>query len=303
MPRKPPAEPIDHHYNIPRLNRAFWWTAAILTAVFIWMVIADYQRDWKTIQRTFMRLDRELTKKPALDARKKASDQEHVKLVGQLRESRAQIGQEAGNLRKAQAKLEALNPQVYAADQTYKFTKAAFDAALYKYEDALANKPKAAPSSKKDLDALRKELDERTVRLAQLKQQEAAAQTEIDLINARKKDIENTIEKRTSDYRLSLSKWVGLKQDTLFELRNSPILDMVNPSLRVQQIQLPDHFINVNFMQIPRVDRCTTCHIAADRKGFDDPRIREKVGEVYATHPRMHRMVGSESMHPAQTFG
>ena len=52
MPRKPPAEPIDHHYDIPRLNRAFTWTAAILTAVFIWMVIADYRRDWKTIQRT-----------------------------------------------------------------------------------------------------------------------------------------------------------------------------------------------------------------------------------------------------------
>ena len=73
----------------------------------------------------------------------------------------------------------------------------------------------------------------------------------------------------------------------------------INPSLRVQQVQLPDHFINVNFMQIPKVDRCTTCHVAADRKGFDDPKIRE----VYRTHPRMHRMVGSESMHPAQSFG
>ena len=34
MPRKPPAEPIDHHYNIPRLNRSFFWTAGILTFVF-----------------------------------------------------------------------------------------------------------------------------------------------------------------------------------------------------------------------------------------------------------------------------
>ena len=74
---------------------------------------------------------------------------------------------------------------------------------------------------------------------------------------------------------------------------------MINPSLRVQQVQLPDHFINVNFMQIPRVDRCTTCHVAADRKGFEDPKIRE----VYRTHPRIHRMVGSESMHPANSFG
>ena len=54
MPRKPPAEPIDHHYNIPRLNRAFFWGGIALAAVFIWMVIADYDRDWKNIQRTFM---------------------------------------------------------------------------------------------------------------------------------------------------------------------------------------------------------------------------------------------------------
>ncbi len=300
MPRKPPAEPIDHHYDIPRLNRAFTWTAVVLTAVFIWMVIQDYKRDWKTIQRTFMRIDRLLTRESALAARRKAIDQEHVKLVADLNKSRAEIAQQAGNLRKARQKLADLAPQVYAADQSYKFTKAAFDAALYKDEDALANKPKAAPSAKEGLEALRAELDRRTVRLAELKREEKAAQTEIDLVNVRKEDIETTIEKRTADFRLARSKFAGLTQDALFELRNSPILDMVNPSLRVQQVQLPDHFINVNFMRIPKVDRCTTCHIAADRKGFDDPRIKE---DIYKTHPRMHRMVGSESMHPAQSFG
>ena len=74
---------------------------------------------------------------------------------------------------------------------------------------------------------------------------------------------------------------------------------MVNPSLRVQQVQLPDHFNDVNFMKIPRVDRCTTCHMAADRKGFEDPKIKT----VFRTHPSFHRMVGSESLHPATTFG
>ncbi len=252
MPRKPPAEPIDHHYDIPRLNRAFTWTAAALTAVFIWMVIADYQRDWKTIQRTFMRLDAKLTRQAAIAARQKALDKDHAKLIADLKASRAEIAQQAGALRKAQARLKTLDPQSYLADQEYKFTKAAFDAALYKYEDALANKPKAAASARKDLDALRRQLEERTVRLATLKKDEAAAQTEIDLINVRKKDIETTIEKRTAEFRLTRQKFAGLKQDTLFNLRNSPILDMINPSLRVQQVQLPDHFINVNFMQIPQ---------------------------------------------------
>ena len=35
MPRKPPAEPIDHHYDIARLNRVFTWTAVLLTVIFV----------------------------------------------------------------------------------------------------------------------------------------------------------------------------------------------------------------------------------------------------------------------------
>jgi mono/diheme cytochrome c family protein len=299
MPRKPPAEPIDHHYNIPRLNRSFFWTAGILTFVFVLMIAYDYSRDWKTIQRTFMRLDAKLTREAALAARQKALDDEHAKLIGELKASRAEIATHKASLAKLNAKLKELDPQVYAADQQYKFTKASFDAERYLYEDALANKPKGAPAAKRSLDRLTKELDDRTLRLAQLKKEQTDAQAQIDKINARKKDLETTIERRTADFRLTRQKFVGLKQDTLFKLRNSPILDMINPSLRVQQVQLPDHFINVNFMRIPRVDRCTTCHIAADRKGFEDPKIKT----VYRTHPRMHRMVGSESMHPATSFG
>src|SRR5450756_82607 len=73
MPRKPPAEPIDHHYNIPRLNRAFFWAGALLTVVFVWMVLADYKRDWKSIQQTFLRLDRDKTLEAAQAAHEKLS--------------------------------------------------------------------------------------------------------------------------------------------------------------------------------------------------------------------------------------
>jgi hypothetical protein len=299
MPRKPPAEPIDHHYNIPRLNRAFFWTAMALTVIFIGMVVADYSRDWKVIQRTFLKLDARLTRQAALTARRKALGEEHARMIAELKAARSEIAAHRATLRKLDAKLKELDPKLYLADQQYKFTKASFDAQRYKYEDALANKPRAAPGARRSLDALQRELDERTLRLAQLKKQQADAQATIDRVNARRKELETAIEKLTADYRLTRQKYASLKQDTLFQLRNSPILDMINPSLRVQQVQLPDHFNNVNFMRIPRVDRCTTCHMGADRKGFEDPKIRT----VYRTHPRLHRMVGSESVHPANSFG
>lgn len=299
MPRKAPAEPIDHHYSIPRLNRAFFWTAIGLTVIFVWMVMADFSRDWKTIQRTFMRLDARKTREAAIAARQKALDQDHVRLVKELRAARRELATRKAELARLEAKRKDLEPKVYGADQDYRFTKASFDAELYKYEDALANRPASAPGAKKSLDQIRQELDEKTLRLAELRKADADTHAEIDRLNAKRQEIETTIEQRTVEFRQTRRKFGSLKQDALFKLRNSPILDMINPSLRVQQVQLPDHFNNVNFMRIPRVDRCTTCHVAADRKGFEDPKIRP----VFRTHPRLHRMVGGESMHPSNAFG
>src|SRR5215472_4316097 len=169
MPRRPPAEPIDHHYNIPRLNRAFWWSAVALTVAFVVMIVADYQRDWKTFQRVFMRLDAKLTRDSALAARQKALDEEHSKLVGELRQARAEVASHQESLRKLEAKLKDLDPKIYLADQQYKFTKASFESERYRYEDKLANDRRAAPRAKKSLDALAKEYDEKTVALAELK--------------------------------------------------------------------------------------------------------------------------------------
>jgi mono/diheme cytochrome c family protein len=315
MPRKPPAEPIDHHYNIPRLNRVFFWTAGILTAVFLWMVVADYQRDWKSIQQTFLRLDRDKTMEAVETAREKAYGEERDKLRAQLVEARNEIREHGRTLAKLNTHLKDLDPKIYAADQDAKFLKASFDAARYKYEDDLANRPKKAPSSRREVADLEKKLEAANLKLAKLKRDESETQAEIKRITARRDETQIAIDKLSADYKLARQKVASLKQDTLFQLRNSPILDMVNPSLRVQQVQLPEHYNDVNFMRIPRVDRCGTCHMAADRKGFEKasldelttryPKLKKAVGDgvVYQTHPRINLMVGSESPHPVGDFG
>ncbi len=298
MPRKPPAEPIDHHYDIPKLNRVFFVTGVALAVIFIGMVWADYNRDWKTIQRVFMRMDARKTREAALAAREKAYGEERARLLGQLRDARADIGAHERELGRLNRKLHDLAPRIYLADQQAKFAKASFDASLYKYEDALANKPKSAPSVRKELDRIRAELNGANLRLAKLKQEESKANGEIRRITAREDEARLSIEKLSADFKLARQKFESLKQDSLFQLRNSPILDMINPSLRVQQVQLPDHFNDVNFMKIPRVDRCATCHVAADRKGFEEVK-----NAVFRTHPSLALMVGSESAHPYGTFG
>ena len=61
--------------------------------------------------------------------------------------------------------------------------------------------------------------------------------------------------------------------------RNAPLLDFMAPTLKVQQIILPNVVDDVNFTRVPKMDRCQTCHLAIDRKGY------EKYPQPFTTHP------------------
>ena len=299
MPRKPPAEPIDHHYNIPKLNKVLFATGAVLTATFVLMIWADYDRPWKTMQRMFFRLDARKTREALLAAREKAFGEQRQQLMSDLGVARQQVAQHRAALEKLDQQLSDLQPKIYAADQNARFARASFDAALYTYESAQARRPKSAPAARLVRDKARKELNAADLKLAELNQQETEIKSEMVRITARRDEVRTQMEKLTKDYRLARNKLEDLKQGVIFDLRNSPILDMVNPSLRVQQVQLPELYNDVNFMKIPKVDRCQTCHIAADRGGFEDA----KLNPVFRTHPRLGLMVGGESLHPANAYG
>src|SRR5262249_7165422 len=160
-----------------------------------------------------------------------------------------QIREHGRRLANRNAHLKDLDPKIYGADQKAKFLKASFDAALYRYEDDLANNPKSAPKARRDVEKLRREPAGANARLATLKKDESETKAEIARITAQRDEARTSIDKLSADYKLARQKVDSLKEDTLFQLRNSPILDMVNPSLRVQQVQLPEHFNDVNFMK------------------------------------------------------
>jgi cytochrome c551/c552 len=93
-----------------------------------------------------------------------------------------------------------------------------------------------------------------------------------------------------------------------------PLLDALGRPLSVQQIWLPELTINYNFRQVPRFDRCTTCHLGIDRA---DSGAAAEVSQgsstadgswaglpqPFASHPRLDLFVGSHSPHPVARFG
>ena len=65
----------------------------------------------------------------------------------------------------------------------------------------------------------------------------------------------------------------------------------------MQQIILPNVVDDVNFTRVPKMDRCQTCHLAIDKKGY------EKYPQPFTTHPKLEQFLGGSSPHPIDRVG
>jgi mono/diheme cytochrome c family protein len=79
--------------------------------------------------------------------------------------------------------------------------------------------------------------------------------------------------------------------------RNAPLLDFMAPTIKVQQLMLPTVVDDVNFTRVQKLDRCQTCHLGIDKKGF------EKYPQPFTTHPNLSTYLGGESPHPIDRVG
>ncbi len=77
----------------------------------------------------------------------------------------------------------------------------------------------------------------------------------------------------------------GLVNRGLATLRGLPLIDVAAPPTKIQQISLPDLLINYNFKEVPRYDRCTTCHLGIDRPGYDKDAKGHDMAAVFKSHP------------------
>ena len=68
--------------------------------------------------------------------------------------------------------------------------------------------------------------------------------------------------------------------------RGLPGVDLMPPT-KIQQISLPELTINYNFKDVPRYDRCTTCHQGIDKLGYDKDAKGKPMPKVFASHPHL----------------
>ncbi len=304
MAKAPPPEPIDHHYDIAKLTKVFAIVSIVVLPVFGWMTWQDYGRDWKDWQKKFVANDRKRTREALQAAAEKIDPDAEQKYLDQKREGARELRRNRAAVAEAEEANRRAEGAWYDADQDFRFKKAEMDTARYQYETRRKEAPKAASteSARKDYERLRDayEKSQGVEQAAKKAWDEAAAA--LAALRKTRKDAEEALSKLDEEYDRYRAKLKTLRQsDAFYFVRNAPIADMLAPSLKIQQVQLDGLSNDVNFLRSQRVDRCMTCHIAADKRGFED---KTKYPEsVLRTHPRLDLFVDSNSPHPYATFG
>jgi cbb3-type cytochrome oxidase cytochrome c subunit len=283
------------------MNLLFAASSVGLLVTMGWMVYDDYSRGWKTYQKKFQRLEAEKTH-AQIDAAEKAIDKSTLdSLLKQRAEAEAAAGQHAKNLDEAQKKLREIETVAYRDDLGYRTTKSTFDAKKFDYEEAAHRGLPKAATIEKDMNALQKQLEDLRVKGLLHEKEKADAQAAIDAINGR---IAET-DKKIGDLEAGVDR-LKKKLDTVeptglmkvaIDVLNAPLLDFVAPSLKIQQVVLDRVPLDINFARVPRADRCQTCHLSADRAGFED------AAEPFRTHANLNFFLGGSSPHPVDRFG
>ena len=300
QPPNPPAKQPDRHYDFESMNKVFAWSAVALLVVTVLMVFFDYRQPWKRYQARFRDLERQKLLGELQAEKAKVDTQEVAELERQIAAEKAAQAQRRGSIRQAEDALASWKAKVYETDSRQKQTKSVLDAARYELDAAEQGKDAAAIASRRArVDSLSQELGQEQRAVQEATAQQAAAQkayaaTQADLDAS--EDKLKALEKGVDSARQRAAR---LKKSIDYYVLNAPLMDFLVPSLKVEQVMLPGLYHDIYFTKTERVDRCMTCHVAANRAGFEG----EGWPEPLRSHPQLDLYVGDTSPHPYGKFG
>src|ERR1051326_950291 len=336
-----PQEPIPHNYSIKSLNWIFLWSSVVLLGVTVLMVGYDYVRGWKWFQLEFLRMERERIESDLKTAEAETNKKQLADLDAQMRANEVELARHRAQFVLGQSDLDSWEGAHYGADEDYRFGKANLDAQRYNAETSVVQHRADAAAQQAEYHRQEKHVQDLQLNLQDVTRKRDAAKARLDGwlkkvtdAEAKKKDLMAQIDLLNKQLQT-----VKLEGSTL--VLNFPMLDFINPTFKIDQVVIPDMFMDVNYMHVPRVDRCTTCHRAIDRPGFESkkeaarlaPELQQKLDTFqivaekrkdaedrikqlkriqeaeldtlnpWRTHPKLDTFVGSASPHPLLEFG
>ncbi len=319
---------VAYVYRISKVNVIFALSSILLLIFFVWMIWQDYDREWKHFQREANRLEIAKTEAEKAQAAQGIDSTRLVQLESDLKAARADLERQRWEIDAARAEVDRITRRrLYKADQDARFAKADYDVLRYEYEEAARHHGEAgAARQKAKMEAKGREVERLKIELEGVERERAQAEARLVKGTARRDEVERQIaalEKET----IRLSRKLAAIGPNFFNafFRNQPLMDFLAPSEKVQQVVARGVLDDVNFVRVPKADRCQTCHVNIDRPGyeadpetglFQDEATRAYVEKTYpdsseqrvytrvfATHPKLDLFLGGRSPHPVEKIG
>jgi cbb3-type cytochrome oxidase cytochrome c subunit len=277
------------------LHVIFAITSVAMTLSIIWMIMADHLRPWKQVQRDFHEVERAKLKAAEQEKlqEQRATVQAQIEQIDQeVAQAQAQSAQRTADLRKIDKELNTLLARTEKLDTDRRFKKAELDSLRSLYDGMIERGEEREARqylnttvfrAERQLEELSRELEASET---QVKAKQGQKQALLGFVDNKVKErekltrevdrVQRLIEQKDAQY-FGLMAW----------LRGLPGIDMAAPPTKIQQISLPQLTINYNFKEVPRYDRCTTCHQGIDRLGYDKDAGGKPMPAVYASHPML----------------
>ncbi len=289
---------VGHAYNVDFLNVVFAASSLFLFLSVIWMVWDDFDRDWKAHQRRFAQLEYEVTRTQLQQAARGIDRTKLTDLNNQGRAAQASIRSNQAKVQAAEAKVADADKVLLTATLDYNYAKAVYDQDRYAFEAARVADPEGQKAVEAKIKEQADQLLQRNLAMEKATADRAAAQKELTALTGALGDVRKQLDDLRAE-RTRLAKRVDVIAPSAIKdyFRNAPLLDFMAPTIKVQQIILPNVVDDVNFIRVPKMDRCQTCHLAIDRKGY------EKYPQPFTTHPKLEQYLGGGSPHPIDRVG
>jgi hypothetical protein len=291
----------DTHYRVGKLNAWFAGASLLLLVTTFWMVIDDWSRPWKQYQRQFRALDAERARMQLDTPEAQAVVAEEERLRDELEAAQADLARRQGEIQEAEQELRDLRNRAFIATEAEKKAKQ-----VYNWERWVVEEHRLATG---DPTAMAEHLEGFELEFAAragVKQDADAAvvaqERRIKEMQAGVTAVENELKAAGKGIDLTRKKLASLAPEDMPTkvanvIRDFPGLDFIGPNLQVQKVLPPSLTFELNFTQKPRIDMCQTCHVPADREGF------ENEPNPFKTHPRLDLYLTAKSPHPLNDFG
>jgi mono/diheme cytochrome c family protein len=283
---------------------ALWLVLSLLLMVAgLWAVADDniFRRPWKKYQGGFGRLEIATVKKQIADEQARLdADPAYQSATKRVAEAQARVtsGDVAREIAALEAKVKTLQHEDLEKDLNLRFIKSELEEWRYHHDEALHHHDQAAvdrwvqkikdgeeerakrqgifEASQKGIETVQNEIKAKQDELL-------SAQDELAKLTQKRDDLQGKLEN------VALGYLPGPKETfPYFGLDWQPKIP------KIQQVVLEEYDRNNYFQPVARVDRCTSCHAAIDKPGFEDQ------PNPWKTHPKRELYLAK---HPTDKYG